>query len=89
MGAGNVLLAYRAYAGKVPGLSMVCLTYMAVVSKDADEYPWFGMGHKALAEHALGRKPPITDSDLRAVERAVKPLLAAGAIIVDRRAGER
>ncbi|WP_147944552.1 hypothetical protein [Microbispora sp. CSR-4] len=89
MGASNALLAYATYAGKVPPLSLVCLTYMALISLDSDQQPWYGQGHEALAEHALGRTPPITDSDLRAVRRAVQPLLDGGAISVDRRAAPR
>lgn len=89
MGAGNVLRAYDKYAGKVPPLSMVLLAYMAAVSKDTDTAPWFGMGHEALAERALGRPAPVERADVKAVERAVAPLLAAGAIVADRRAAPR
>lgn len=84
MGASNVVAAYALYAGRVPATSMQVLAYMAVVSKDGDPRPWFGQGHAALAEHALGRKRPITDSDERAVRRAITPLLQAGAITTDR-----
>ncbi|MFE9099801.1 hypothetical protein [Actinomadura geliboluensis] len=89
MGAQNVKLAYAAYAGKVPSTAMVCLLYMALISKDSDEAPWFGQGHEALAEHALGRVPPLEVKDVRAVERAVAPLLEAGAIVADRRPAPR
>ncbi len=89
MGAMNVLAAYAKYSGKVPPLSMVLLAYMAVVSMDSDSHPWFGRGHKALAEHALGRAAPIEEADVRAVERAIAPLLKVGAIFVDRRAAPR
>jgi DNA-binding transcriptional ArsR family regulator len=68
---------------------MQILVYMALVSIDDDSRPWFGMGHEALAEHALGRPAPITDSDIRAVERAITPLRRAGAIETDRRASVR
>jgi hypothetical protein len=89
MGASNALAAYTAWAGKVPPMSMQLLTYMALVSKDIDAQPWFGMGHAALAEHALGRPAPIKTADIRAVERAMKPLLEAGAVATDRRAAVR
>lgn len=89
MGASNVAAAFARYAGQVPPTSLVCLLYMANVSLDRDETPWFGQGHAALAEHALGRPTPITKSDLRAVERAITPLLAAKALVVDRRAAIR
>lgn len=89
MGASNALAAYMLYASRVPPLSMQCLIYMALISKDADRRPWYGQGHAALAEHALGRPEPITDADLRAVRRAVTPLLAACAIEADRLASGR
>lgn len=82
------MAAYLLYAGRVPPLSMQCLIYMALVSMDGDDQPWFGMGHEALAELALGRPKPITESDLRAVRRAIEPLLAE-AIEADRRPANR
>lgn len=88
MGASNVVASFQ-YADKVPPTSMVLLVYMAVVSKDDDPWPWFGMGHAALAEHALRRPTPIEESDLRAVRRAVAPLVKVGAITVDRRGAIR
>ena len=88
VGASNALAAFVKYAGKVPPQSMVVLLYMAVVSKDSDKHPWYGQGHEALAQHALGRPGPTTGADLRAVERAVEPLLG-DALIVDRRAAIR
>lgn len=89
MGAGNVALAFQIYAGKVPAMSMQVLTYMALVSKDSDPNPWFSKGREALAVHALGRPAPFDRADARAVERAVEPLLAVGAIETDRRASVR
>lgn len=92
MGGSNVIDAYRLYAGKVPPLSMQVLAFMAAVSKDADRVPWCGIGHKALAELALGRPQSLDDdepgdpADLRAVRRAITPLLESGAIYVMRRA---
>lgn len=83
MGAINAKAAFK-FAGLVPPTSLACLVYMALVSMDSDDHPWFGRGHEALAEHVFGRKPPFTDSDLRAVRRAISPLLAVKAIVVDR-----
>lgn len=88
MGASNVLAAYTAWAGKVPATSMQLLAYMAAVSLDSDPEPWFGMGHEALAIHALGHREP-TDAALRAVRRAIAPLRQAGAISVARRSAPR
>jgi hypothetical protein len=89
LGASNALAAYAKYAGRVPPLSLQCLVYMALVSKDTDPRPWYGQGHQALAEHALGRPVPVSGADIRAVERAMSPLLEAGAIVTDRRASVR
>lgn len=89
MGASNVMAAYAKYAGKVPPISMQLLVYMALVSVDADKQPWYGQGHHALAEHALGRTAPITESDVRAVERGLAPLAKVGAIRTDRKAAVR
>lgn len=83
MGASNVSAAFQRYAGKVPPLSMTLLTYMANVSKDSDEWPFFRLGQFALAEMALGRPDPDAN-DLRAVQRGMKPLLDIGAVTVDR-----
>lgn len=88
MGASNALAAFIKYAGKVPPQSLNVLVYMALVSKDSDERPWYGQGHAAIAQHALGRPAPSTESDIRAVERAVKPLLG-DALTVDRKAAIR
>ncbi|GAB3156488.1 hypothetical protein GCM10027258_63000 [Amycolatopsis stemonae] len=88
MGAANALAAYVRFAGKVPPLSMQLLVYMALVSRDHDEQPWFGLGHKALAIHAMNRPDP-DDADLRAVRRAISPLLQKEAIIADRAANGR
>lgn len=89
MGASNVAAAFATWAGRVPPLSMQVLTYMALVSKDADRQPWFGQGHAALAVHALGRPEPVSKADIAAVERAVAPLAKAGAIRADRKASVR
>lgn len=88
MGATNVGCVFSRYAGKVPPLSLVLLAYMALVSKDADDWPFFRMGQPALAELAMGRENPDA-SDVRAVQRALKPLLDVGAITVDRAGATR
>jgi hypothetical protein len=89
VGARNALKAYALYAGKLHALPMQVLTYMALVSKDADEYPWFSQGHEALAEFALGRPTPIQRADFGAVERALAALVKAKAITVERKAARR
>lgn len=89
MGATNAMLAYQLYAGRVPATSMQLLAYMALVSKDSDDRPWFGQGYEGLAVFALGRPAPTREADLRAVERAMKPLLDIGAIVTERRAAAR
>jgi hypothetical protein len=89
MGASNVAAAFARWAGKVPPLSMQVLVYMALVSKDGDREPWYGQGQEALAEAALGRRPPIQRADVKAVERAVEALAAAGAITTVRKASVR
>lgn len=89
MGSSNALRAYALYAGKIPPLSMQILGYMALVSIDADSTPWFGAGDEALALFALGRPDPIQPADLKAVERAKKPLIKIGAITTERKAARR
>jgi hypothetical protein len=89
VGAANAIAAYQLYAGRVPPLAMQLLTYMALVSRDHDEHPWFSLGHEALAVHALGRPAPPTRADVKAVERGMSPLLSIGAIVNDRRAAVR
>src|SRR5688572_13969544 len=66
---------------------MQVFIYMALVAKDKDEEPWFGMGHDALAQLAL-RRPPGRPG-VKAVERAIGPLFDEGAITVVRRAAQR
>lgn len=88
MGATNAIAAYRRYAGKLPGLSLAVLVYMALVSKDKDAWPWFTLGQHAIAEHALGRPNPDA-TDLRAVQRAIGPLIEAQAVTVDRGGASR
>jgi hypothetical protein len=88
MGARNVAAAYLTWAGRLPPLSMQVLVYMALVSRDADEKPWYSQGYAALAVHALGRQA-ADGAALKAVERAMGPLLAKGAVTVDRKAAVR
>lgn len=89
MGATNAMLAYQLYAGRVPATSMQLLAYMALVSRDGDDKPWYGQGYEALALFALGRQAPIRHGDLEAVRRAMKPLLDLGAVVTDRPAAPR
>src|SRR4051812_14821525 len=81
VGASNALAAFHRWAGKIPGTSMQVLTYMALVSKDKDDWPWYGQGQESLAQFALGRDNPGR-ADVRAVSRAMQPLLDAGAVTV-------
>lgn len=81
------MLAYTKWADKVPSTSLVLLVYMAIVARDDDDTPWYSEGHEALAEKALGRS--TARKDIAAVERAISPLLASGAIVSDRRAAPR
>lgn len=91
MGASNAMAAFRMYSGLVPPLSLNLLIYMALVSKDSDEEPWFSQGYEGLARFALGRgrHAALDESDLRAVERGMKPLRDIGAVSTDRHAAAR
>jgi hypothetical protein len=85
VGASNALSAFRLYAAKVPPTALNVLVFMALVAMDRDDPPRYWLGHEALAVHCLGRdEASITDSDLRAVRRAITPLFEAGAITVAR-----
>ena len=84
MGAANALAAYALYAGRIPSTSLAVLVYMALVSKDSDTEPWWSQGHDVLAVQALGAAEPVTDTQLRAVRRAVTPLFETGAVTVAR-----
>jgi hypothetical protein len=89
MGIKNVLAAFAMWAGKVPQTSFTLLSYMAATSMDTDAEPWFSRGHEHLAIHALGRPAEVERADVKAVERAISPLLRAGAIDTIRRASVR
>ena len=84
MGASNALRAYSTYAARVSPASLSVLVYMALVSMDKDAEPWWSQGHEILAAIPLGRRGPIRNADLRAVERAITSLFEAGAITVDK-----
>lgn len=88
MGVNNVLAAYSLY-GNLGGVAFKILVYMCAVSLDDDRDPWFGRGHAYLAEKALGRMPPLTEADSRAVERAIAELRKHGAISIERRGAIR
>lgn len=92
MGAHNVTRAFHVYGARVGDRAMRALVYMALVARDADSEPWFGLGHEALSEQALGRKVPPPEQGkarraaLRSVERVITELRNAGAIRTIKRA---
>lgn len=77
------------WGDKLPPKSLVLMVYMATRSLDSDEMPWFSRGHKHLAEHAFRRPSPAQRADVKAVERAMSPILRLGAAVADRRAAIR
>lgn len=83
MGASNALRVYSTWGATLGDRAVRVLTYMAIVARDNDAEPWFGLGHEALAEMALGIKPD--DAGLRAVRRAITELHKAGAITTAKR----
>lgn len=95
MGAANVAAAFQTYARVLRDhdKAMRVLVYMANVARDDDPAPWFGLGHAALAEHALGRDADadgeVGATDLRAVRRAITTLMKVGAITVTRKPNGR
>jgi hypothetical protein len=89
MGAANSLAAYKLYAGKIPPTSLAVLVYMALVSLDRDSEPHWWEGHAMLAVRCFGYPEPVADAGLRAVRRAVTPLLEAGAITTTRHGSGR
>jgi hypothetical protein len=93
MGASNAIRAYAAYGADLGDHALRVFVYMALIAMDGDAEPWFGLGHEALSELALGRKVPDKDEDpaeheaaLRSVRRAVTELQAKGAIRTSERA---
>jgi hypothetical protein len=78
MGAGNVKAAYGVWS-HLPDPAFRLLVFMALVTKDEDDPPIFWGGRETQAI-GIGRKPPHTAADMRAVERAVTKLREAGAI---------
>ena len=91
MGAANVVKAYHSWRQHLDDRAFCLLIYMALIARDRDAEPWFGQGHAALAELALGMtvppadKPKERDAVLRKVRRQITPLLAAGAICTRKR----
>jgi hypothetical protein len=83
VGAANALKVYAAWS-HLDDRPLRLLAYMALVARDNDAAPWFGLGQEALAELALGQKP--SDASMRAVRRAVTALRDAGAICTAKRA---
>lgn len=76
-------------------MSMVALAYMALISIDADDVPWWSQGAEALAVMALGRDELVETGDAKedararkamehACERVLKPLFEAGAVTTTR-----
>ncbi len=100
MGASNALDAFRLYSAKVPATAMSALAFMALVSMDKDDEPWFQMGYEAIAVTALGREPVTETGDAKAdaraqkamevaCERALRPLFENGAITTVERSSGR
>lgn len=96
MGVGNIKRVYMGWAPTLNGKPMQVLIYMAMVSRDHDSAPWYGLGHEDLAANALGLELPLDDKTpeneraratmLRKVRRHITPLLKHGAIEVKERA---
>lgn len=88
MGAANAIAAYRAWS-HLGDRALRVLAYMALVARDGDAEPWFGLGHEALSEQALGHPLNGNEKDreaaLRAVRRAITELHQAGAITTAKR----
>jgi hypothetical protein len=79
---------YHAW-GHLDGRPFRLLVYMALIARDHDSEPWFGLGHDALAELALGldvpKDPKKRDEARRIVRRALTPLHREGAITTSKR----
>ena len=83
VGATNAIRVYTVWGPVLGDQAMRVFVYMAIVARDGDAEPWFGLGHEALAELALGRKP--SPASLRSVRRAITELHNAGAITTAKR----
>ena len=79
MGAGNVKAAYVVWASHLRDPAFRLLVFMAVTALDEDNPPQFSGGQETLAI-GLGRRPPLTIADQRAIDRAMGQLRAIGAI---------
>lgn len=84
MGASNAMRVYQAWGPRLADRPLRALTYMALVARDGDAQPWFGLGHDALSELALGcalnGDPRHNDAALRSVRRVITELRRAGAV---------
>lgn len=93
LGAKNALRAY--VVSTIKGYSdrtVRILAFMGLKSIDADEHPWFRMGHETIAVKALGREPAGEDEKAReanakAVQRGPKDPLKDG-VVSHKRKGE-
>lgn len=86
MGARHALTAMRVWSdlGHAP---MRLLVHMALTTKDSDDHPHYYGGSKAKAA-ALGFDGSTRGSE-RAVERAMKALKDAGAVVMTRKQGPK
>lgn len=80
MGAGNVKAVLATWSAHVSDSAFKVLVAIAVTTKDDDDPPVFWGGQESLAT-ALGRRPPFTKVDYRAVDRAMKQLRQVGALV--------
>lgn len=83
MGAGNVKAVYGRW-GHLPHQPFRVLAFMALTALDDASPPSYWGGHRTLATAALGRglSTPLTESDYRAVRRAVAELERVGVVTV-------
>lgn len=78
MGASNVKAVYAVWAA-IPDPAFRLLVYIALTTRDEDCPPVFWGGQESLAI-GLGRRPPFTPADWRAVDRAMAKLRTHGAL---------
>jgi hypothetical protein len=78
VGATNVKAVY-AWWSHLADQPFRLLAYMALTAKDDDSPPRFWGGRESLAI-GIGRTPPHTETDFRAVGRAMGKLRSAGAV---------